>query len=192
MPCTEILGTKTTNSVAIANTSGGNFKDWQNEPDKQIAITKVLFGLFGESIKNAFNQEDESLKIVTVDLTDEQKANTVGESLEVNDLSLLVQSILGTTEAAVLLTTEQADNMIVSGWQTSKVFDTGNTINTVNGGNTVNTVNAGNNDTGISKKSSGGGCVYNPNAEGRADIGFILLMVLSVYYLIRRKRLATI
>jgi hypothetical protein len=49
---------------------------------------------FGESIKNAFNQEDESLKIVTVDLTDEQRANTVGESLEVNDLSLLVQSIL--------------------------------------------------------------------------------------------------
>ncbi len=192
MPCTEILGIKSTNSVAIANTSGGNFKDWQNEPDKQIAITKVLFGLFGESIKNAFNQEDESLKIVTVDLTDEQRANTVGESLEVNDLSLLVQSILGTTEAAVLPTTEQADNMIVSGWQASKVFDTGNTINTVNGGNTVNTVNAGNNDTGISKKSSGGGCVYNPNAEGRADIGFILLMVLSVYYLIRRKRLATI
>jgi hypothetical protein len=103
-----------------------------------------------------------------------------------------VQSILGTTEAAVLPTTEQADNMIVSGWQASKVFDTGNTINTVNGGNTVNTVNDGNNDTGISKKSSGGGCVYNPNAEGRADIGFILLMVLSVYYLIRRKRLATI
>ncbi len=192
VPCTEILGIKSTNSVAIANTSGGNFKDWQNEPDKQIAITKVLFGLFGESIKNAFNQEDESLKIITVDLTDEQKANTVGESLEVNDLSLLVQSILGTTEAAVLPTTEQADNMIVSGWQASKVFDTGNTINTVNGGNTVNTVNAGNNDTGISKKSSGGGCVYNPNAEGRADIGFILLMVLSVYYLIRRKRLATI
>jgi hypothetical protein len=46
-----------------------------------------------------------------------------------------VQSILGTTEAAVLPTTEQADNMIVSGWQASKVFDTGNTINTVNGGN---------------------------------------------------------
>jgi hypothetical protein len=60
--------------------------------------------------------------------------------------------------------------MIVSGWQASKVFDTGNTINTVNGGNTVNTVNAGNNDTGISKKSSGGGCDYNPNAEGRADL----------------------
>jgi hypothetical protein len=191
MPCTEILGTKTTNSVAIANTSGGNFKDWQNEPDKQMAITKVLFGLFGESIKNAFNQEDESLKIITVDLTDEQKANTVGESLEVNDLSLLVQSILGTTEAAVLLTTEQADNMIVSGWQTSKVFDAGNTINTVNGGNTINTVNGGNTDTGASKKSSGGGgCVYNPDAKGSSDIGFIFLFVLSTYYLIRRKRLA--
>jgi hypothetical protein len=50
--------------LPVANTSGGNFKDWQNEPDKQIAITKVLFGLFGESIKNAFNQEDESLKIL--------------------------------------------------------------------------------------------------------------------------------
>ncbi|CAC9535571.1 hypothetical protein [uncultured Gammaproteobacteria bacterium] len=185
VPCTEILGIKSTNSVAIANTSGGNFKDWQNEPDKQMAITKVLFGLFGESIKNAFNQEDESLKIITVDLTDEQKANTVGESLEVNDLSLLVQSILGTTEAAVLPTTEQVDNMIVSGWQVSKVFDT----DTDNGGNN----DTGNvSDTSASKKSSGGGCVCNPNAKGRADIGFILLMVLSVYYFIKRKRLATI
>ena len=185
VPCTEILGIKSTNSVAIANTSGGNFKDWQNEPDKQMAITKVLFGLFGESIKNAFNQEDESLKIVTVDLTDEQKANTVGESLEVNDISLLVQSILGTTEAAALPTTEQVDNMIVSGWQVSKVFDT----DTDNGGNN----DTGNvSDTSASKKSSGGGCVCNPNAEGRADIGFILLMVLNVYYLIKRKRLATI
>jgi hypothetical protein len=185
VPCTEILGIKSTNSVAIANTSGGNFKDWQNEPDKQMAITKVLFGLFGESIKNAFNQEDESLKIVTVDLTDEQKANTVGESLEVNDISLLVQSILGTTEAAALPTTEQVDNMIVSGWQVSKVFDT----DTDNGGNN----DTGNvSDTSASKKSSGGGCVCNPNAEGRADIGFILLMVLSVYYFIKRKRLATI
>ncbi len=185
VPCTKILGIKSTNSVAIANTSGGNFKDWQNEPDKQMAITKVLFGLFGESIKNAFNQEDESLKIITVDLTDEQKANTVGESLEVNDLSLLVQSILGTTEAAVLPTTEQVDNMIVSGWQVSKVFDT----DTDNGGNN----DTGNvSDTSASKKSSGGGCVCNPNAKGRADIGFILLMVLSVYYFIKRKRLATI
>ncbi len=185
VPCTEILGIKSTNSVAIANTSGGNFKDWQNEPDKQIVITKVLFGLFGKSIKNAFSQEDESLKIITVDLTDEQKANTVGESLEVNDLSLLVQSILGTTEVAVLPTTEQVDNMIVSGWQVSKVFDT----DTDNGGNN----DTGNvSDTSASKKSSGGGCVYNPNAKGRADIGFILLMVLSVYYFIKRKRLATI
>jgi hypothetical protein len=56
MPCTEILGTKTTNSVAIANTNGGNFKDWQNEPDKQMTITKDLFGLFVERIKNVFNQ----------------------------------------------------------------------------------------------------------------------------------------
>ncbi len=36
--------------------------------------------------------------------------------------------------------------------------------------------------------SSGGGCVYNPNAPARFDMGFILLMVLSAYYLIRRKR----
>jgi len=35
---------------------------------------------------------------------------------------------------------------------------------------------------------SGGGCVYNPNAPARFDIGFILLMILSAYYLIRRKR----
>jgi hypothetical protein len=34
----------------------------------------------------------------------------------------------------------------------------------------------------------GGGCVYNPNAPARFDMGFILLIVLSAYYLIRRKR----
>ncbi len=39
-----------------------------------------------------------------------------------------------------------------------------------------------------SSNSSGGGCVYNPNAPARFDMGFILLMVLSAYYLIRRKR----
>ncbi len=39
-----------------------------------------------------------------------------------------------------------------------------------------------------SGSSSGGGCVYNPNAPARFDMGFILLMVLSAYYLIRRKR----
>ena len=39
-----------------------------------------------------------------------------------------------------------------------------------------------------SVSSSGGGCVYNPNAPARFDMGFILLMVLSAYYLIRRKR----
>jgi hypothetical protein len=38
-------------------------------------------------------------------------------------------------------------------------------------------------DTDASKKSSsGGGCVYNPNATGRADVGFILLMVLLDHY----------
>ncbi|OJA03664.1 JDVT-CTERM domain-containing protein, partial [Bathymodiolus thermophilus thioautotrophic gill symbiont] len=36
--------------------------------------------------------------------------------------------------------------------------------------------------------SSGGGCVYNPNAPARFDIVFILLMTLSAYYLIRRRR----
>jgi hypothetical protein len=36
--------------------------------------------------------------------------------------------------------------------------------------------------------SSDGGCVYNPNAPARFDMVFILLMVLSAYYLIRRKR----
>jgi hypothetical protein len=36
--------------------------------------------------------------------------------------------------------------------------------------------------------SSGGGCVHNPNAPARFDMDFILLMVLSAYYLIRRKR----
>jgi hypothetical protein len=39
-----------------------------------------------------------------------------------------------------------------------------------------------------SSSGSGGGCVYNPNAPARFDMGFILLMVLSAYYLIRRKR----
>ncbi|WP_420885947.1 JDVT-CTERM domain-containing protein, partial [Bathymodiolus thermophilus thioautotrophic gill symbiont] len=34
----------------------------------------------------------------------------------------------------------------------------------------------------------GGGCTYNPNAPARFDIGFILLIALSTYYLIRRKR----
>ncbi|SGZ98820.1 hypothetical protein BTHERMOSOX_1737 [Bathymodiolus thermophilus thioautotrophic gill symbiont] len=36
--------------------------------------------------------------------------------------------------------------------------------------------------------NSGGGCVYNPNAPARFDMGFILLMTLSAYYLIRRRR----
>ena len=36
--------------------------------------------------------------------------------------------------------------------------------------------------------SGGGGCVYNPNAPARFDMGFILLMVLGAYYLLRRKR----
>jgi hypothetical protein len=62
--------------------------------------------------------------------------------------------------------------MIISGWQACKVFDGAG-----NGGDT---------NTSQNKKSSGGGCVYNPNAPTRFDMGFILLMVLSAYYLIRR------
>ncbi|OIR25134.1 cadherin repeat domain-containing protein [Bathymodiolus thermophilus thioautotrophic gill symbiont] len=46
--------------------------------------------------------------------------------------------------------------------------------------------NGGNNDD--SSSSSGGGCVYNPNAPARFDMGFILLMTLGTYYLIRRRR----
>ena len=42
--------------------------------------------------------------------------------------------------------------------------------------------------SGSSGGGGGGGCVYNPNAPARFDMGFILLMVLSAYYLIRRKR----
>ncbi|SHA07641.1 hypothetical protein BTHERMOSOX_1813 [Bathymodiolus thermophilus thioautotrophic gill symbiont] len=44
------------------------------------------------------------------------------------------------------------------------------------------------NDDSNSGGSSGGGCAYNPNAPTRFDISFILLMVLSTYYLIRRRR----
>ncbi|AYQ57339.1 hypothetical protein MS2017_1659 [Bathymodiolus thermophilus thioautotrophic gill symbiont] len=44
-----------------------------------------------------------------------------------------------------------------------------------------------NNDS-TSANSNSGGCVYNPNAPARFDIGFVLLMMLSTYYFIRRKR----
>jgi hypothetical protein len=43
-------------------------------------------------------------------------------------------------------------------------------------------------DSADSSGSSSGGCVYNPNAPARFGMGFILLIVLSAYYLIRRKR----
>ncbi|OIR23800.1 cadherin repeat domain-containing protein [Bathymodiolus thermophilus thioautotrophic gill symbiont] len=43
-------------------------------------------------------------------------------------------------------------------------------------------------DDGSNSSGGGGGCVYNPNAPARFDMGFILLMTLSAYYLIRRKR----
>jgi len=48
----------------------------------------------------------------------------------------------------------------------------------------------GSDDSSGSSGSSGGGggCTYNPNAPARFDIGFILLIALSTYYLIRRKR----
>jgi hypothetical protein len=43
-------------------------------------------------------------------------------------------------------------------------------------------------DSADSSGSSSSGCVYNPNAPARFDMGFILLIVLSAYYLIRRKK----
>jgi hypothetical protein len=176
IPCTEILNTKTTNNISLNATSSDGFKDWKDETNKQMLITKVLFGLFGKNIKTAFAQEDEALKFITVELTEAQKSNTMNRSLDANDLNLLVQNILGITEPVVLPTTEQAENMVTSGWQASKVFD--GAIS-----------NDDSTDTGAStKSSSGGGCVYNPNAPARFDMGFILLMVLSAYYLIRRKR----
>ncbi len=175
IPCTEILNTKTTNNISLNATSSDGFKDWKDETNKQMFITKVLFGLFGKNIKTAFAQEDEALKFITVELTEAQKSNTMNRSLDANDLNLLVQNILGITEPVVLPTTEQAENMVTSGWQASKVFD--GAIS-----------NDDSTDTGASTKSSGGGCVYNPNAPARFDMGFILLMALSAYYLIRRKR----
>ncbi|CAC9611925.1 hypothetical protein [uncultured Gammaproteobacteria bacterium] len=177
--CQAILQTKMTKSVSLnVASTGDGFKDWQDEQGKQVIITKVLFGLFNDNIKTAFAQADEALKFITVELTEVQKDNTANQSLDANDLSVMVQDVLGTTEAVVLPTTEQATNMVNSGWQASKVFDTVDTEDKA--------------DTDASKKSSsGGGCVYNPNAPGRADMGFILLMVLSVYYLVRRKRLTT-
>jgi hypothetical protein len=46
-----------------------------------VIITKILFGLFDESIKTAFYQEDEALKFITVELTEVQKGNTANQSL---------------------------------------------------------------------------------------------------------------
>jgi hypothetical protein len=54
-----------------------------------------------------------------------------------------VQNILGITEPVVLPTTEQAENMVTSGWQASKEFD--GAIS-----------NDDSTDTGASTKSSGG------------------------------------
>ncbi len=183
--CVAILETKTTKSVSLnVASTGDGFKDWQDEEGKQVIITKVLFGLFNDNIKTAFAQADEALKFITVKLTEVQKGNTANQSLDANDLSVMVQDVLGTTEAVVLPTTEQATNMVTSGWQANKVFDA---VDTKDKADTEDKA-----DTDASKKSSsGGGCVYNPNATGRADVGFILLMVLSVYYLVRRKRLTT-
>ncbi|SHE23102.1 hypothetical protein BBROOKSOX_1174 [Bathymodiolus brooksi thiotrophic gill symbiont] len=113
--CVAILETKTTNSVSLNSASTDGFKDWQDEEGKQVIITKILFGLFDESIKTAFYQEDEALKFITVELTEVQKGNTANQSLDANDLSVMVQDVLGTTEAVVLLTTEQAINMVTSG-----------------------------------------------------------------------------
>ncbi len=195
--CQAVLQAKTTKSISLSATSTGDgFKDWQDEQGKQVIITKVLFGLFNDNIKTAFAQADEALKFITVKLTEVQKGNTANQSLDANDLSVMVQNVLGTTEAVVLPTTEQATNMVTSGWQTNKVFDAVDTVDTVDTKGKADTKDKADTedkaDTDASKKSSsGGGCVYNPNAPGRADVGFILLMVLSVYYLVRRKRLTT-
>jgi hypothetical protein len=93
IPCTEILNTKTTNNISLNATSSDGFKDWKDETNKQMFITKVLFGLFGKNIKTAFAQEDEALKFITVELTEAQKSNTMNRSLDANDLNLLVQDI---------------------------------------------------------------------------------------------------
>ncbi len=79
--CVAILETKTTNSVSLNSASTDGFKDWQDEEGKQVIITKILFGLFDESIKTAFYQEDEALKFITVELTEVQKGNTANQSL---------------------------------------------------------------------------------------------------------------
>ena len=192
--CQAILQTKMTKSVSLnVASTGDGFKDWQDEEGKQVIITKVLFGLFNDNIKTAFAQADEALKFITVKLTEVQKGNTANQSLDANDLSVMVQDVLGTTEAVVLPTTEQATNMVTSGWQANKVFDAVDTVDTKGKADTKDKADTEDKaDTDASKKSSsGGGCVYNPNATGRADVGFILLMVLSVYYLVRRKRLTT-
>jgi hypothetical protein len=192
--CQAVLQAKTTKSISLSATSTGDgFKDWQDEQGKQVIITKVLFGLFNDNIKTAFAQADEALKFITVKLTEVQKGNTANQSLDANDLSVMVQNVLGTTESVVLPTTEQATNMVTSGWQANKVFDAVDTVDTKGKADTKDKADTEDKaDTDASKKSSGGGgCVYNPNATGRADVGFILLMVLSVYYLVRRKRLTT-
>jgi hypothetical protein len=186
--CQAVLQPKMTQSVSLhVASTGDGFKVWQDEQGEQVIITKVLFGLFNDNINTAFAQADEALKFITVELTEVQKGNTANQSLDANDLSVMVQDVLGTTEAVVLPTTEQATNMVTSGWQANKVFDAVDTVDTKDKADTEDKA-----DTDASKKSSsGGGCVYNPNATGRADVGFILLMVLSVYYLVRRKRLTT-
>jgi hypothetical protein len=192
--CQAVLQTKMTKSVSLnVASTGDGFKDWQDEEGKQVIITKVLFGLFNDNIKTAFAQADEALKFITVKLTEVQKGNTANQSLDANDLSVMVQNVLGTTEAVVLPTTEQATNMVTSGWQANKVFDAVDIVDTKGKADTKDKADTEDKaDTDASKKSSsGGGCVYNPNAPGRADVGFILLMVLSVYYLVRRKRLTT-
>jgi hypothetical protein len=58
-----------------------------------VIITKVLFGLFNDHIKTAFAQADEALKFITVKLTEVQKGNTANQSLDANDLSVMVQNV---------------------------------------------------------------------------------------------------
>jgi hypothetical protein len=48
--------------------------------------------LFNDNIKTAFAQADEALKFITVKLTEVQKGNTANQSLDANDLSVMVQT----------------------------------------------------------------------------------------------------
>jgi hypothetical protein len=128
--CIPISNIKTTKNIALSVRSDNNFKNWQNETGKQVIITKILFGLFGESIKSAFNQSDASLKLVDINLTEAQESNTSGQTLDI-DIEQLVQNISGITENITLPTDTQTNYMITKGWFLSQVFPNTTNINIV-------------------------------------------------------------